>query len=542
MMASSTETVLFHYTPPDGTGGPGAYYTYDGINIQSTTFHSILTSDATFATHNPQPLIERAAAEGYSRLPKLVDVSMAVRLLAGQPAKDFKPAPPPWDLGNCLNTRLSDRHGSKSVWQVMNGLPLPRGIQIDALAYDAVVELHELWRSALRSMEHAGERVRFDRIEAPVALLLYAATLRGVRIDTPKWDEAYRASKDRYYALLRRVKTERKVDFEVLRRNPRILLQELEREGSTDATAWPDSATSDEIVDFLKSGSPLSADLHEIWKLESDNRILLGIRPLLGDRTRPKFDPVGTVTSRSIARDPFIQNLSKRLRYLIIPTEGYRFAYVDYSFFEPMIMVALSRSQQLDSVCQEGDLYEYIAAQCGYPGRRAEFKRLFLGYSYGMGERALRRWAGMELNVPAPDAERVVASMRSILADLSAWKDVVCSQVEADGSASSLLGNHRRRQRQGPLDEAERRWAVNQLVQGTASLILKHALLAVNDRFGDRAQLILPMHDAALYEIPDGSNNAEIERGLVEEFVAAAQRIIPTARARATVQPFASVL
>ena len=63
------------------------------------------------------------------------------------------------------------------------------------------------------------------------------------------------------------------------------------------------------------------------------------------------------------------------------------------------------------------------------------------------------------------------------------------------GYVSSPLGNARM------LDAtSENKWVVNHLIQSTSSLIFKQALLNVeNSIYSNRYQLVMPMHDAALY-------------------------------------------
>ena len=63
---------------------------------------------------------------------------------------------------------------------------------------------------------------------------------------------------------------------------------------------------------------------------------------------------------------------------------------------------------------------------------------------------------------------------------------------------ATLLGNHYLRERDGPLTAKEQRSSVSQVVQGTASLIFKRALLDVGKL--DDVTIVLPMHDALLFE------------------------------------------
>jgi DNA polymerase-1 len=58
----------------------------------------------------------------------------------------------------------------------------------------------------------------------------------------------------------------------------------------------------------------------------------------------------------------------------------------------------------------------------------------------------------------------------------------------------------------------ERRWSVSQVIQGTASLIFKKAIINLAAKFGP-ASILLPMHDAVLMQFPDG----EGAQGMVTE-------------------------
>ena len=63
---------------------------------------------------------------------------------------------------------------------------------------------------------------------------------------------------------------------------------------------------------------------------------------------------------------------------------------------------------------------------------------------------------------------------------------------------ATLLGNQYTREGDSALTAKEQRSAASQVVQGTASLIFKKALLEVGKL--DDVTIILPMHDALLFE------------------------------------------
>ncbi len=124
---------------------------------------------------------------------------------------------------------------------------------------------------------------------------------------------------------------------------------------------------------------------------------------------------------------------------------------------------------------------------------RKAAKQLFLSYAYGMSRNALVD-AAVSLGV---DRQRAKAAFR-LFERFEKWKRSVWADFQRTGRVSSLFGNHYRRSGSGQVIGKEQRWAVSQVVQGTASLIFKRALLTAVS-LGD-VRIVLPMHDALLFE------------------------------------------
>jgi DNA polymerase I-like protein with 3'-5' exonuclease and polymerase domains len=139
-------------------------------------------------------------------------------------------------------------------------------------------------------------------------------------------------------------------------------------------------------------------------------------------------------------------------------------------------------------------MYDLFANEhLGLAGRRDAAKQLFLSYAYGMSRKALVD-AAVVLGV---ERERAKAAFR-LFRRYEEWKRSVWASFRRDGRVSSILGNHYRRVGKGQLTGKEQRSAVNQVVQGTASLIFKRALIAAVSL--DDVRIVLPMHDALLFE------------------------------------------
>ena len=157
-------------------------------------------------------------------------------------------------------------------------------------------------------------------------------------------------------------------------------------------------------------------------------------------------------------------------------------------------MAALSGDEELKRLYAAGDMYDLFAnTHLGLVGNRRAAKQLFLSYAYGMSQRALID-AACSLGVERQKAKEAFR----IFQRYEDWKKTVWTEFQNTGRVSTMLGNHYRRADNGKLTRKEQRAAVSQVVQGTASLIFKRALLAVAAI--DDVKVVLPMHDALLFE------------------------------------------
>jgi len=141
-----------------------------------------------------------------------------------------------------------------------------------------------------------------------------------------------------------------------------------------------------------------------------------------------------------------------------------------------------------------GDMYELFATRhlC-LAGNRKAAKQLFLSYAYGMSRKALVD-AAVSLGVDRYKAKQAFRLFQGY----EDWKKEVWTEFQSTGRVATILGNHYRRAGRAQLTGKEQRSAVSQVVQGTASLIFKRALLAAASI--EDMRVVLPMHDALLFE------------------------------------------
>jgi hypothetical protein len=254
-----------------------------------------------------------------------------------------------------------------------------------------------------------------------------------------------------------------------------------------------DDVSIEYLLEYVPHEHDFGGDTIALREADAARRVL-GSLTLATTVARPVVDVFGSRTSRIHLRSPSLQNIPKKYRRIIAKHEGAELSYVDFDQYEVGIMAALSGDPELMKLYAAGDMYDLFATtHLDLPGNRKAAKQLFLSYAYGMSKKALID-AAVSLGADRPRAK---AAFR-LFQQYEAWKKCVWTDFRTNGRVATMLGNHYTREGHGPLTGKERRSAVSQVVQGTASLIFKKALLEVGKL--DDVTIILPMHDAVLFE------------------------------------------
>lgn len=362
-----------------------------------------------------------------------------------------------------------------------------RGAKLDpeiaCEAAKAMIEMYSsLWAEALTN----GELERFLTVELPVYRLLQKAMSAGITINSTGLSEKRSEAEHDYFLCLKNYSCKHDMPLETpTRKAIKARLYELGFDLS--------GVSTDYVMDFLPHEDDFGNDTLALLEFDSTRRVLSSLT-LSSGRTRPIIDVFGSRTSRVHLRSPSLQNMAKKYRTIVTAREGAELCYVDFDQYEVGIMAALSQDSELVSLYGAGDMYDLFATEhLGLKGNRKAAKQLFLSYAYGMSRKALID-AAVSLGA---DRERAKAAFR-IFSKYEEWKKSVCATFQRECRIGTIQGNYYKRSGQGRLSAKEERSAVSQVIQGTAALIFKKAILEVS-RLED-VTIILPMHDALLFE------------------------------------------
>lgn len=362
-----------------------------------------------------------------------------------------------------------------------------RGVAFDTeIATKAAIAIRELYLALQEEAHLNGELERFFGVEVPVYRLLQKAMSVGIAVDATVLSEMRQEAEYDYFFCLKNYSAKHDMPLETPTQSA---IEEKLRTAGFEL----DGVSTQYVLEYVPHEDDFGNDTLGLQELDAARRVLSSLT-LSSSCTRPIIDVFGSRTSRVQLRSPSLQNMPKKFRAIIAARGGGDLSYVDFDQYEVGIMAALSEDPELKNLYTAGDMYELFATMhLGLAGNRKAAKQLFLSYAYGMSMKALID-AAVSLGAERDRAKEAF----KLFTRYEAWKKTVWADFQREGRVSTTLGNHYKRSRKGSITARERRSAVSQVVQGTASLIFKKALLEVG-RVED-VTIVLPMHDALLFE------------------------------------------
>ncbi len=241
-----------------------------------------------------------------------------------------------------------------------------------------------------------------------------------------------------------------------------------------------------------------------------------------------------TSTGRLSSSKPNLQNIPIRsteglkIRRAFIADPDYQLMSFDYSQIELRIFAHMANIEGLKKAFHQGaDIHTQAAAEIFHvtpeqvdSNMRSRAKILNFGIIYGISAVGLAR----QLRIPKKEAVEHIQHYLERYPGIPIYMEQTKTQARKQGYVSTMFG--RRCYIPEILDKnparrgfAERQ-AINAPLQGTASDIIKHAMVKIPDaleKAGLQARMLLQVHDELIFEVPE----AEIEttRSLVKKIM-----------------------
>lgn len=331
------------------------------------------------------------------------------------------------------------------------------------------------------------EKERFTNIEIPVNRIIYERQRKGIAVDVEAAKEKIQSLEAAVYNIKNKLQLNYKVysPEKIKIQEGWLKRNEIEISGSIERT----------FKNYSKKSEPCKL-FYELIRNQKDLDSFLDILARRGGSSRifPSFHGFGTITSRITLREPALQNIKRSNRRIIKPDDECDFIYIDYSQFEAGILASLSKDKSLCKLYDK-DIYDDMSESFSDPEETREDAKIeFYKFMYGSSK------LSKEVN-------RYFSKFRK----LQAYKKKVEKEASDNRIIGTTMGNYRNVGEDISL-------SLSHTIQATASLIFKKALLKVNDEIPE-AEFVLPMHDAALYQVNNRYDFEEITNRVKDIFI-----------------------
>jgi len=296
-------------------------------------------------------------------------------------------------------------------------------------------------------------------------------------------------------------------------------------------------STDVEVLERLSSKHKLPRYLlkyRELTKLKTG--YIDALPKLIDPKTRKihtSFNQTVTQTGRLSSSDPNLQNipargtLSKKIREAFVPTNSnFSFLSADYSQIELRILAHLSGDRNLKKAFESGlDIHSFTASLVFNKNikkvteyEREIAKTVNFSIIYGVSPYGLSK----ELDIDVDKAKDFITSYFTRYPEVKIYIDKVIKEAEEKGYVITLFGRRRYIPQIKSFDEKQanfaRRVAINTPIQGTASDLIKIAMIEIDRELKDKrylSRMILQIHDELIFEV--ANNEIDELKGLVKD-------------------------
>ena len=391
-----------------------------------------------------------------------------------------------------------------------------------------------------RVLEQGLEAI-YNEIELPIAPLLYRIERAGLRVDTSVLGELSALFGAELEKLTTRIYEVAGREFKI--NSPKQVGEVLESLNISTGrkTSTGQISTNRAVLDELAQSYELPRLIIEFRELDKLKATYTdALPPLIGPdgRIHSELNQTITATGRLSSSNPNLQNipirteLGRRIRRAFVPDKGRVFVAADYSQLELRLLAHVTRDEQMLDAFQKGeDIHERTARLVFGAKTKEELKekRRFakivnFAIAYAVEPFGLSQRVG----ISRKEAKQVIEDYYKTYAGVRQFMEDVPAQTRETGVVRSLYGRIRPiptiNDRNGQIRARAEREAINMPIQGSASDIVKIAMLKVDEalrREGLEARMVMQVHDELLVEAPkaEAARAAEILKREMETAV-----------------------
>ena len=219
-------------------------------------------------------------------------------------------------------------------------------------------------------------------------------------------------------------------------------------------------------------------------------------------RVHTSFLLAATTTGRLASSDPNLQNIpiksedGKDIRKAFISEKGFTLISADYNQIEMRILADLADVKELKKAFKNNeDIHTLTASQVFNidikkvdQDMRRKAKAINFGIIYGISQYGLAK----QINVSNHEANEFLEAYFAKFPEIKVYMDDTIKFCRKSGYVNNIFG---------------RRAAINAPIQGSASEIMRLAMIRIDQKFkemkNNKSKILLQIHDELIFEVPE---------------------------------------
>jgi DNA polymerase-1 len=393
-------------------------------------------------------------------------------------------------------------------------------------AEDAILTLR-LYHALLPKLKKEKLEKVMDDLETPLVGILSKMERRGIELDVNFLKSLSGEMEKLIRSCEKRIYKDAGKEFNIA--SPaqlgQILFQDLEIPTAGMKKLQKGYSTAASELEKMRGLHPIVEHIFEYRELTKLKSTYVDTLPGLVDkdsRVHTDYSQAVAATGRLSSSNPNLQNIpirtetGRRIRQAFVAPKGRLLVSADYSQLEIRIVAHMCQEKSLIAAFKGGeDIHTMTAALVAgvkeedvTPEMRRAAKAVNFGIMYGLSPHGLSVGTGMSRE----DAAKFIDNYFAQFPRLRDYMTETIEKARKVGYAESLFG----RRRYLPelhasnyvMRAAAERMAINMPVQGTASDIIKKAMISIDPKIEKsfpKAKMLLQVHDELVFETDKGS-------------------------------------
>lgn len=358
-------------------------------------------------------------------------------------------------------------------------------------------------------------------VDFPLSPILYKMESLGFRIDVDLLREQSRSLQKDLEQLEQSIHALAGRSFNI--GSPKQLAQVLFEEMKLPPSKKTKTgfSTDNDVLEKLKHEHPIAEQLISYRELAKLKSTYVDAFPLLvkdDGRIHSHFHQALTTTGRLSSTEPNLQNIPIRtprgaaIRKAFVASEGEELLSLDYSQIELRILAHFSGDKNLCKAFEmDQDIHQATASEvfgvelsAVTADQRRTAKAINFGIAYGQGAFGLAETLGISRS----ESSEIIKRYFQRFAGVKEYIDQTIQSARSKSYVETLSGRRRYidelLSKNVVIQKFGERAAINAPIQGTASDIVKMAMIKCADLYKDEARLklILQVHDELIFEGP----------------------------------------